>query len=239
MIGQIDLAGRSSFICKFKTARFVLSRLALLCIFLYSLGPARPPAKANHATPTPSPPRLWPLSYRKICGPFSVAVLLRFFERPVPFADVCNHVGFIPSRGTSLRAMQKCLEHFGLHTLFVKTDAPACFRFGVPLILCLRNPQGGDAPYNFIALIPSHHQKDTYLKVAGNTAKPVTVSDLSASPWWVGQVLLVSEQPFNHKWSLGAVVTYSGFGIATALLCVGAGIHCRVLWRRAKPPCRD
>lgn len=217
----------------FNKTVYSMVKLICFCIFFLSffLTQKCTLAKAEKNSINSSNLKLWPESYLKICGPYSVTALLRYFENPITFEEVCKNIGFDPSRGTSLLNMQNYLEDCKLYTLFIKTTPQECFKLGTPMIVCLRNPEGGEAPYHFISLVPDPYHEGNYLKFSGGKkANSITIEDLIVSSWWVGEILLVSNKPFKYKLNLRTATSYAGQGIGTAIICIGivTGIYnCR------------
>jgi len=170
-------------------------------------------------------PILWPPTYERICGPYSVGVVLRLLDRPLPFDEVCRRSGYGVRSGTTLAGLMECLESCGLHSAFVDMTVDDCFCCESPMILCFRSQVRDDSqapPYHFVAAVPSPQGPERVLLLLTNRPARVRKEALVGSSLWTGKVLIVSESPLAPRPRAIVALRSAALGGSLGLLTVSA-----------------
>ena len=191
---------------------YVSTLIALLC------GPSSMAVEPSTTGRT----NLWPQSYNKICGPYSVGVVTRVYGNRVPFDKLCELTGFDSDRGASAKGVMQAIEACGLNAVLVQSSAEACASYGVPMIVCLRNlePEPGHPEWHFAAVVPNRNDREKKFIVMTTSGQPIDLIKLGEDETWTGHVILVSNRPFPRKWDAWPTLAYIGVGVGSGLLMV-------------------
>ena len=75
--------------------------------------------------------------------------------------------------------------------------------------------------YHFMAVVPNQKKPGEFLNFSANIPKNINIDDLSTNVAWTGEVLLISQTPFNKKNNWKDILSFSGIGSGAAFALLG------------------